>query len=146
MWYSWIIQTKWVEMAAWDLTEYIHNMRYGGSKQRLSLIHVPDRRGGQGPNRNTISRGRGGGGSCPKRVLAACVDVCPSFSRFLCWIFNNDTEYFAYQETIPRVQVRMLKEMPLEIWVFRSERQDYDTGCLWLVILTPQPCLLIGSS
>ena len=81
------------------------------------LIHVLDRRRGQGSNRNTISRGQGGGGSCPKRVLDACVNVCPSFSRFLhlCWIINYDNEYFAYQETIPGVQVRMLKEMPLEI-------------------------------
>ena len=44
---------------------------------------------------------------------------CFSFDR----IMNNDTDYFAYQETIPRVQVRMLKKMPLEIRVFRSERK-----------------------
>ena len=81
-----------------------HDMRYraggDGSKQRLPLIHVPDRRQGQGSNRNTISRGRGGRGSCPQTVLDACVEVCPSFSRlykiysFSLYVeINNDTKY-----------------------------------------------------
>ena len=57
------------------------------SKQRSPLIHVTDLRRDQGSKRNTISRGAGG--SCPKRVLDACVHACPSFSRCLLFFWQN---------------------------------------------------------
>ena len=79
----------------------------------------------------------------PWRVCG-CLSKFQQVLRFLFTKILMTQNILLYQETIPGVQVRMLKEMPLEMSVFRSERQDSDAGCLWLVILTPQPGPLIG--
>ena len=148
MWYSWIIQTKWVEMAAWELNRIysIYEIQREANRDHHSSmfqiwdkIKAPKETQYHEELEDLVPKESLTLVLMPVQVLAG---VCFSFDR----IMNNDTDYFALQETIPRVQVRMLKKMPLEIKVFRSERKYFDAGCLWLVILTRQPCNLIGSS
>ena len=136
MWYSWIIQTKWVEMAAWELNRIysIYEIqREANRDHHSSMFQIWDEI--KAPKETQYHEELED--LVPKESLTLVLmsvqvlaGVCFSFDR----IMNNDTDYFALQETIPRVQVRMLKKMPLEIRVFRSERKYFDAGCLWLVI------------
>ena len=93
-----------------------------------SVIHVPGRRRDQGSVRNTVSRGERGGSSsssCPRRVLDACVGVCPNFSRSKC---PNIIFYLSFITSSGLIR-NFLHILKLKIFLSRRLFQVCKSGC-----------------